>query len=269
MSLKELLDQNASQTAETQEELERVERVLGTARLSSTATAQDKQKLEDGAAALRTRLENLASQRLHFRRRAAEKFLFPKADLDIARKRLTELIEDIRRYSVHPCSSAAFRDETDRMLRELVIRRADIARDLGLRTKRKAIDAELRWIIDDMVEARLLGTTGEAGRDPRVIARVIADVFKDLGLLRSDADTGRVREILWAILKEIIVTAAGSAARAFGGGAVACRVDAKAEYEAAWIKNRESVDVATSLFAEPVDAKSLFGLLFGLSCVRK
>jgi len=269
MNREQRLRENSTRIGEAQKELARVERVLGIARLARPESERVRE-LESEVTALRLVLEGLIAERFGLRKRAAEACLASKTKRAIARERLTELIDDIRSYSGNPGLSDQLRDANHRMLREAVVKRADIARELGVNAKRKVIDADVRWIIDDMLEARFLNADHESAHDLRVIARSTTDILRDLGLLRANIDTGKVREILWTIMKGIIAAAAGSGAMALYHMLSSMDVTGQARaaaqvYEEAWSANRESIHQATSMFAEPVDPRGLFGLLFHLS----
>lgn len=269
MNREQRLDANYERMAETASELARLERVLGTARLAQPRSERV-QQLENEAAAVRSTLQALTTERIDSRSGAAERTLASKTTPATKRQRLTELIDDIRRYSTNCGGSQQFKEETDRMLRDAVVRRADIARDAGVKVRRRIANGEMRWIIDDMLEARLLNAGGESRRDLKLIARATTDVLKDLGVLRPEIDTGKVREILWTIMKGIIGAAAGSGAMALYHILSTMDVSGQARaaaqvYDDAWSANRDSVQQASSLFAEPIPPKAIFGLLFHLS----
>lgn len=269
MNRQQRLNKNLSSIAATEKELARIQRGLGTAKLALPRTEKAVRVFEDQAAGLRSDLEALITERLMMRKQAVESPLSVMATSVAKRERLTELIEDIRHYCITACFSPQFRAETDRMLSEAVLTRADIAKELGIKAKRKSFDVELRWIIDDMMEAKFLNSK-DRQRDLKVVAHAATDVLDDLGLLRTDLSNSKVREILWTIMKGIIGAAAGSGAlalyRMFSTMDPSAQADAAAQiHDKAWSDNKERIEQATSLFAEPLDPRRIFELLFHLS----
>lgn len=260
------LVENASRIAEVEKELARLGRVLGNVRLAQPGSEKVLQ-IEEEAAIVQASLESLINERLRQRHEAAERSLTSKTQLSVARERLTELIEDARRYAANPNLSERFRKETDRARREAVIKRGDVAKELALARKGKVIDAELHRLVDDMLEAKTLDADRGYDLYLKVLARTITDILGEVGMLRRDIDSDKVREILWAIMKGIVGAAAGSSALALyhmlSNMDVTGQARAAAEvYEETWRATKDSVTDATPLFAGPIAPRNLFGLLF-------
>jgi hypothetical protein len=291
VSNSQLLLENASRIAEVEKELARLGRVLGNARLAQPGSEKVLQ-IEEEAAIVQASLETLINDRLRLRREAVERSLASKTQLSVARERLRDLIEDARWHADNANLSEEFRKKIERARREAVITRGDVAKELALTRKGKAIDAELHRLVDDMLEARMLESRTldtdrghdlqrmlkarmlDADRDHdlhlKVLARAITDILGEIGMLRRDIDSSKVHEILWAIVKGIVGAAAGSSALALyrilssmdpsGQARAAAKV-----YEETWRATKDSVMDATPLFAEPIAPRNLFGLLFHLA----
>lgn len=266
MNRQQRLNKNLSSIEATQKELARIGRGLGTARLALPRTEKAVRVFEDQAADLRSDLETLITERLKMRKEVVERPLSVRSTTVAKRECLTELIEDIRRYCFSADFSPQFREETNRMLSEAILTRADIARQLGVKIKRKSLNLEWHWVIDDIVEAKFLIYKDKSPRDLAFVSHVATDIFEDLGLLRTDVSKSKVREILWTIMKGIVGAAAGSGALALyhmlsnldvtGQQKAAAKV-----YEAAWSANKESIEKASSLFAEQIEPREIFKLL--------